>query len=180
MSHSVTSILMKASIEEVHAQLFQLLITGRASPAIAEWLGNRLTGRVSQSVQDHGLISRLLLNGNYLSRRVTRRSRKCLPRVWDHRSNVSFFCWRRREVGVWCTSPSILSFYTLCETVLINRSSYAKLGLHTDAVEQSLAVAVGFAKLIERMRQQAQEEMYAASEWIKWLRYGMFTSPFLC
>jgi len=42
-----------------------------------------------------------------------------------------------------------------------------------DAVEQSLAVAVGFAKLIERMRQQAQEEMYAASEWIKWLKYGM-------
>jgi hypothetical protein len=65
------------------------------------------------------------------------------------------------------------------ETVLTDRSSYAKLGLHTDAVEQSLAVAVGFAKLIERMRQQAQEEMYAASEWIKWLKYGMSTStPF--
>jgi hypothetical protein len=65
------------------------------------------------------------------------------------------------------------------ETVLTDRSSYAKLGLHTDAVEQSLAVAVGFAKLIERMRQQAQEEMYAASEWMKWLKYGMSTStPF--
>jgi hypothetical protein len=65
------------------------------------------------------------------------------------------------------------------ETVLTDRSSYAKLGLHTDAAEQSLAVAVGFAKLIERMRQQAQEEMYAASEWMKWLKYGMSTStPF--
>jgi hypothetical protein len=64
------------------------------------------------------------------------------------------------------------------ETVLTDRSTYAKLGLHTDAVEQSLAVAVGFAKLIERMRQQAQEEMYAASEWMKWLKYGMSTLPF--
>jgi len=50
---------MIASIEEVHAQLFQLLITGRASPAIAEWLGNRLTGRVSPPIPDHGLIRRL-------------------------------------------------------------------------------------------------------------------------
>jgi hypothetical protein len=50
---------MKASIEEVHAQLFQLLITGRASPAIAEWLGNRLTGRVGPPIPDHGLIRRL-------------------------------------------------------------------------------------------------------------------------
>jgi len=71
-----------------------------------------------------------------------------------------------------------VSFFTLCEPFLTDRSSYGKLGLQTDAVEQSLAVAVGFAKLIERMRQQAQEEMYAASEWIKWLKYGMSTSPF--
>ena len=58
-SFKSATILMEASIEEVHAQLFQLLITGRASPAIAEWLGNRLTGRVSRFIPDDGLISRL-------------------------------------------------------------------------------------------------------------------------
>jgi len=46
---NTSQILIEASIEEVHAQLFQLLVTGRASPAVAEWLGNRLTGRVSQA-----------------------------------------------------------------------------------------------------------------------------------
>jgi hypothetical protein len=51
-------------------------------------------------------------------------------------------------------------------------STYANLGLKLEAVEQCLSVAIGFAKLVERMRQQAQEEMYAASEWIKWLKYG--------
>jgi len=45
--------------------------------------------------------------------------------------------------------------------------------LEESAVEQVLDIASGFAKLIERMRQQAEEEMHAASEWIKWLRYGM-------
>jgi hypothetical protein len=47
------SILMVASVEEVHAQLFQLLVTGRASPALAEWLGNRLTGRVRPQVHPY-------------------------------------------------------------------------------------------------------------------------------
>lgn len=62
------------------------------------------------------------------------------------------------------------------EVMLIGSSSFSQLGLQTDSIEQSIAVAVGFAKLVERMRQQAQEEMYAASEWIKWLKYGMFPS----
>jgi hypothetical protein len=53
------------------------------------------------------------------------------------------------------------------------RPGYSHLGLEEGAVEQVLDIASGFAKLIERMRQQAEEEMYAASEWIKWLRYGM-------
>lgn len=56
--------------------------------------------------------------------------------------------------------------------VLIPRSTYSHLGLDTQSVERTLAVAVGFAKLIERMRQQAQEEFYAATEWMKWLKYG--------
>jgi hypothetical protein len=34
------------SVDEIHSHLFQLLITGRGSPAVTEWLGNRLTGRV--------------------------------------------------------------------------------------------------------------------------------------
>ena len=59
--------------------------------------------------------------------------------------------------------------------VLIPRSTYSHLGLDTQSVERTLAVAVGFAKLIERMRQQAQEEFYAATEWMKWLKYG--TAP---
>jgi hypothetical protein len=67
-------------------------------------------------------------------------------------------------------------YHPNCITELTKRSRYSTLGLQTDSVEQSLAVAVGFAKLIERMRQQAQEEMYAASEWIKWLKYGTFLS----
>jgi hypothetical protein len=58
------------------------------------------------------------------------------------------------------------------DSVLIRRSTYSHLGLDTDFVERTLAIAVGFAKLIERMRQQAQEELYAATEWMKWLRYG--------
>lgn len=35
------------SVKEVHADLFKLLMTGRSGPAVQEWLGNRLTGRVS-------------------------------------------------------------------------------------------------------------------------------------
>lgn len=31
---------------DVHADLFRLLVTGRAGVAVTEWLGNRLTGRV--------------------------------------------------------------------------------------------------------------------------------------
>lgn len=34
---------------DVHADLFRLLVTGRAGVAVTEWLGNRLTGRVSSS-----------------------------------------------------------------------------------------------------------------------------------
>lgn len=52
------------------------------------------------------------------------------------------------------------------------RAEYSHLGLQEAAVERVLDIASGFAKLIERIRQQAEEEMYAASEWIKWLRYG--------
>jgi hypothetical protein len=57
--------------------------------------------------------------------------------------------------------------------MLIKRSSHSHLGIETDSVDHLLALASGFAKLIERMRQQAQQETYAASEWIKWLKYGM-------
>jgi hypothetical protein len=32
--------------EDVHADLFRLLVTGRGGIAVSEWLGNRLTGRV--------------------------------------------------------------------------------------------------------------------------------------
>jgi len=65
---------------------------------------------------------------------------------------------------------------TLLQDSLIRRSSYSRLGLSPLAVKNNLGVAIGFAKLIERMRQQAQEEAYAASEWIKWLKYGKFSS----
>lgn len=33
-------------------------------------------------------------------------------------------------------------------------------------------MTLGFAKLVERMRQQAEDEMYASAEWIKWLKFG--------
>lgn len=34
-------------VRDVHADLFRLLMTGRCREAISEWLGNKLTGRVS-------------------------------------------------------------------------------------------------------------------------------------
>lgn len=40
---------LSVSHAEVHSDLFKLLMVGRAGAAIAEWLGNRLTGRVSSS-----------------------------------------------------------------------------------------------------------------------------------
>jgi hypothetical protein len=35
------------SVRDVHADLFRLLMTGRSREAVSEWLGNKLTGRVS-------------------------------------------------------------------------------------------------------------------------------------
>lgn len=35
------------SVQDVHADLFRLLMTGRSREAVSEWLGNKLTGRVS-------------------------------------------------------------------------------------------------------------------------------------
>lgn len=35
------------SVKDVHADLFRLLMTGRCREAVSEWLGNKLTGRVS-------------------------------------------------------------------------------------------------------------------------------------
>jgi hypothetical protein len=52
------------------------------------------------------------------------------------------------------------------------RTKYDHLGLEEEAVDRILAVSSGFAKLVERMRQKAEEEMYATLEWFKWLRYG--------
>lgn len=36
------------SVQDVHADLFRFLMTGRSREAISEWMGNKLTGRVSQ------------------------------------------------------------------------------------------------------------------------------------
>jgi hypothetical protein len=44
---------------EVHADLFKLLMVGRAGAAVAEWLGNRLTGRVN-SLSDVSEMNRSL------------------------------------------------------------------------------------------------------------------------
>jgi len=37
------------SKQGVHADLFKSLMTGRSGVAVAEWLGNRLTGRVGEA-----------------------------------------------------------------------------------------------------------------------------------
>lgn len=42
-----------------------------------------------------------------------------------------------------------------------------------DDIRRTLDVALGFAKLAETMRQQAEHELYASSEWFKWLKYGV-------
>lgn len=41
------SLICIVSAKDVHDDLFRFLMTGRSAPAVAEWLGNRLTGRVS-------------------------------------------------------------------------------------------------------------------------------------
>ena len=64
------------------------------------------------------------------------------------------------------------------------RPSYCQqLVLDVDSIKRAINTACGFAALMERMRQDAEHEMQAAAEWMKWLKYGEFhsaTRTFTC
>lgn len=51
-------------------------------------------------------------------------------------------------------------------------SAFAHLRLNENDMRRLCDLTVGFAKLAEGMRQQAELEMNASAEWFKWLKYG--------
>jgi hypothetical protein len=89
---------------DVHADLFMLLMAGRANPAVTEWLGNRLTGRVRRdregnSAQAHVELLRLSQSGSPQSIPHTGQSGSS----WRNRSYQPwkgwYFCSKSCEVG---------------------------------------------------------------------------------
>lgn len=65
------------------------------------------------------------------------------------------------------------SVYVSANSIAADVSSdFSDLRLGSIEIRHTLDVALGFAKLSERMRQLAEHELYAGTEWFKWLKYG--------
>lgn len=59
---------------------------------------------------------------------------------------------------------------------LIASPEFSHLELDENSIRATLDISLGLAKLVEQMRQLAEEEMYASAEWIKWLKFGEWTA----
>lgn len=70
--------------------------------------------------------------------------------------------------GLW---PTESSGESRAEVKCSNASSPT---LHLDplAVEKAMNLALGLTKLSEKMRQEAEFESEASTEWFKWIKYG--------
>ncbi|TYJ53254.1 hypothetical protein B9479_006122 [Cryptococcus floricola] len=129
------------SISDVHADLFRFLLTGRAGVAVSEWLGSRMTPRT-----------------------ITK---------WDTTMDTSFQTIQKLVSE--SVFPSLERILLLLEEIqgwsLTPRyQEHLDLG-DTAAIERSMYLVSGLAKLVDGIRFSAKHEQLAAADFMKWLRY---------
>ncbi|RXK35659.1 hypothetical protein M231_07089 [Tremella mesenterica] len=122
--------------DDVHADLFRLLMTGRHGAAIGDWLGNRLTGRAMTKWEMSALTGFKAI-GKVISESIT--------------PALEYLILLLEELRGWSLLPSSE----------IDKTS----------VIRTLDAASGMTVLMERIRQEAEAEMLASADFIKWLKY---------
>ncbi|WVR07625.1 hypothetical protein IAU60_004667 [Kwoniella sp. DSM 27419] len=130
------------SIPDVHADLFHFLMTGRSGIAVNEWLGNKLTGRTIAK--------------------------------WDQTLDTSLRT--IQSLLLESISPALERLVLLLEELKGWSRSHspryqAALSMDQPSIDRAIDLVLGFGQLAERMRRDAEHEMAAAGEFMKWLRY---------
>nr|XP_018260797.1 uncharacterized protein I303_06513 [Kwoniella dejecticola CBS 10117]OBR82955.1 hypothetical protein I303_06513 [Kwoniella dejecticola CBS 10117] len=129
------------SIPDVHSDLFRFLMTGRSGVAVNEWLGSKLTGR-TVTKWDQTLDSSYRTIQNLIIESISPAVERLVLLLEEMRG------WSRTSVGY-----------------------QAQLNLQEQEISSAIDLVLGFGKLMEKMRRDAEHEMKAAAEFMKWLKY---------